>query len=447
VSSKLALQGSTASTSASADSLYRKVAWHVMPLLVICYIANFIDRTNIGIAQIQMRSDLGFSDGVYGIGVSLTFLGFILFEVPSNLFLARFGARKTLLRIMVAWGLVSTCTMFVSAPWQFYLLRFLLGAAEAGFFPGALLYLNYWFPSSRRSRMTGIFFLGIPLAGIIGSPLSGWIMHAFAGEKGLHGWQWLFVLEGVPSVVLGILTFLILKDGPEKADWLSAAERDQIMTDLAAEQSLKTNTGHGSMLDAMRDPRVYVLGLIGACCYVLVVAVAFWSPLIIHASGVKDVLYVGLLGAIAPFVGVICMLVMGEHSDRTLERRWHTAFAWLVASAALFGLSVTVGSPWIAVILVTLMTAGHYCGLTVFWSIPAVYLDEKAKAAGIAMVTAMGSTAGAITPALFGWIRTVTGSLSLGLQLSAAMVLAGAVILLVAVPARVLREKSSRQSL
>ena len=424
------------------DATYRKVAWRLMPLILLCYVANYIDRTNVGIAQINLRADLGFTDQVYGIGVGLFFVGFILFEVPSNMLLDRIGARRTLLRIMVCWGLVSTLTMLVRTPWEFYAARILLGAAEAGFFPGILLYLTYWFPSARRTRMTALFFLGLPLSGIIGSPLSGWIMHGFAGVGGLKSWQWLFLLEGFPSIMLGVAAFLVLKDRPADAGWLTADEKAAIAADLAGEQAAKGHATGSALLQALRDPRVYVLGLVGCGTYTLANAVSFWSPLIINASGVKDVLDVGLLSAIAPLVGIVAMLVVGWNSDRMLERRWHAACSEFVAAGALVALSLTIGQPYLTVALISVMTAAHYCGLTVFWSVPSVYLSDPAKAGGIAVVTAMGSAAAALTPALLGWIRVETGSLSLGLQISAGIITLAGIVLLAGIPARMLRERA-----
>ena len=427
----------------SPGRVYGKVAWRLMPFTLLCYMANYIDRTNVGIAQIHLRTDLGFSDQIYGIGVGLFFVGFILFEIPSNILLDRIGARKTLLRIMTCWGLVSSCTMFVRTPLEFYAARLLLGMAEAGFFPGILLYLTYWFPSGRRTRMTALFLLGIPAAGTVGGPLSGWIMHAFGGLHGLKSWQWLFLLEGVPSIVLGLASYFLLPDKPADAGWLSDAERKLIVEDLAQEQAVKTHAaGADALLSALRDPRVYVLGLVACGSYTLSNAVSFWSPLMINASGVKNVLSVGLLSGIPPLVGVVVMLAVGWSSDRTLERRWHAACSQLAAAAALVALSFTIGKPYLTVALIAVMTAGFYSGLTVFWSVPSIYLSEKARAGGIAVVTAIGSVAAALSPALLGWIRVHTGSLSLGLQISAAIISLGAVVLLAGIPARVLRERA-----
>jgi len=236
-----ALETAIAAAAGTRDATYRKVAWRLMPFILLCYVANYIDRTNIGIAQIHLRTDLGFTEDVYGIGVGLFFVGFILFEIPSNMLLQRIGARKTLLRIMVGWGVVSAATMFVRTPFEFYTARVLLGMAEAGFFPGVLLYLTYWFPSTRRTRMTALFFLGLPLSGIVGAPLSGWIMHAFAEVQGLKSWQWLFLLEGIPSILLGLAAFAYLQDRPADATWLTAGEKATIAADLAREQAAKVH--------------------------------------------------------------------------------------------------------------------------------------------------------------------------------------------------------------
>ncbi|WP_207945056.1 MFS transporter [Actinomadura rubrisoli] len=424
------------------DDLYRKIAFRVMPLLLLCYVVSFIDRTNIGIAQVRMEKDLGFSAQVYGLAVGLFFVGFIMFEVPSNMLLARIGARKTLLRIMVSWGVVTILTSLATTPVLFSMARFMLGVAEAGFFPGALFYLAQWFPSARRTRMTALFFLGVPLSGIIGPPLSGWIMHSFGGVLGLHDWQWLFVLEGIPPVLLGLAVFFLFPDRPAEAGWLSAEEKRAVIADLAADQEHKGGAErHGSVLRALRDPRVYVLGLVSCGAYTLANAVSFWTPTIIKTAGVGDVLDIGLLAAIPPILGMAVMLVVGRHSDRTLERRWPAAGAEFVAACCLVALSFATGSAYVVIVLLAVMTAAHYSGLTVFYSIPSIYLSGPAAAGGIAMVTTMGSFAAATSPAMLGWIKTTTGSLDLGLQISAGVVALGGVILLLGIPAQALRER------
>jgi len=429
------------------DVLYRKVAWRVMPLLLACYVVSFVDRTNIGVAQARMHQELGFDTRVYGIAVGLFFVGFILFEVPSNILLARIGARKTMLRIMLIWGTVIVLTMFATTPPLFYCARFLLGAAEAGFFPGALFYLAQWFPSARRTRMTALFFLGVPLAGIVGPPMSGGIMDGLGGVLGLADWQWLFLVEGVLPILLGLLVFLRFQDSPEQAGWLSPEEKATIAGDLARDQAAKAGEGGhapGGLLRALRDPRVYILGLCACGAYTLANAVSFWTPIIIHSAGVQNVLNLGLLTAIPPLVGIVVMVVVGWHSDRKLERRWHASTSWFLAAGCLVALSLTAGSQYLVIALLAVLTAAHYSGLTVFYSIPSIYLSERSAAGGIAAVTTMGSFAAALSPTMLGWLHTTTGSLGLGLQISAGMAVLAGVILLVGVPARLLAEHRTR---
>ncbi|MEU8637713.1 MFS transporter [Amycolatopsis sp. NPDC048633] len=428
---------------ADRASTYRTIALRVMPLLVVCYVVSFIDRTNIGIAQQGLKRDLGFGSAVYGLGVTLFFVGFILFEVPSNALLAKIGARKTLVRIMATWGVVTIVTLFVRDETTFYVARFLLGVAEAGFFPGALYLLSRWFPSARRTRMTAVFFIGVPVSGVLGSLVSGWIMHALGGVAGLADWQWLFLIEGVPPILLAVLVAFFLVDEPEQAKWLSPAQKALVRADLEAERRSKEEpeARHGGMLSALRDPKVWILGLCACGAYTLANAVSYWTPRIIAEAGVGDVLNLGFFSAIPPLLGIVVMLVVGRHSDRTLERRWHAALSWLVAAAAMLALAFSGGSVLVVVILLAVMAAAHYSGLTVFYSIPSIYLSERAAATGIAVVTSMGSFAAAASPSLLGFIQEATGSLSLGLVISAGIVLLAVVVLLVGVKAKDLKEK------
>jgi ACS family phthalate transporter-like MFS transporter len=412
-------------------AVYRRITWRIMPLLLLCYIVNYIDRVNIGIAKLQFSNDLGFSAAVFGLGAGLFFVGFLLFEVPSNLLLARIGARKTLLRIMLLWGLVSTLTMFVQTPWQFYTLRVLLGVAEAGFFPGIILYLSYWYPASRRGRITSLFFVGVPIAGLIGSPLSGWIMSFFSGYMGLKGWQWMFLLEGLPAMILGVVAFVWLDDKPANAKWLTDQQKQQVERDLQLEQQAHAPSSHQSSLRlALQEPKLLVLGLISLCSYVLANTIAFFSPTIIHNSGITDVMHVGFLAAIPALVGIAAMLWVGRHSDRSGERRWHYALPLFAAALSLALLRTAEGNPLFSILLLSIASAGHFASLSVFWSIPPEVLSRGAAAAGIAIVSSIGALGGAIGPSLLGYITTATGDLGMALRVAAAIVAMGGVIML-----------------
>lgn len=446
-------EGTAAATAAipaaEADATYAKVTRRIIPFLVLCYIFNFLDRVNIGIAHLQFNRDLGFDDTIYGFGTGIFFIGYLLFEVPSNLLLARIGARATLLRIMVGWGLVSAATMFVTTPFQFYLARFLLGAAEAGFVPGIFLYLTYWYPSSRRARITSLFYLALPVSGLIGNPLSGWIMTTFAGVNGWTGWQWLFLIEGLPSALLGIAAYYYLDDRPDEARWLDGRERGVIAQALAAEESGKQGAAHGAhgshrgksmsgLVLALRDPRLYVLGLVSFGSYSLANTISYWSPAVIQRSGIANVLEIGLVSAIPFLVGAVAMIVVSRHSDKTLERRWHASLCLLTASAALALLPSFSGHTAMSVALLGVAAAGHYSTLSVFWTIPSGYLSKAAAPSGIALVSTIGALGAAISPVVLGWTKTVTGELSAGLYLTAAIVLIGSVTLIVGMPARLL---------
>jgi MFS family permease len=423
---------------AVSESTYRKISRRILPLLFLCYIINYIDRVNIGIAQIQFKADLHFSDLVYGIGAGLFFVGFLLFEVPSNLLLAKMGARKTLLRIMVLWGAVSSATMFVSTPAEFYIARMLLGVAEAGFFPGIILYLSYWFPAARRARVTALSFIAIPVATMIGAPISGWIMRSFHSVNGLAGWQWMFLLEGLPAILLGIVVYFRLEDRPEGASWLTPEEKASLVGLLDAERRQRATHGHGGMLSALRDWRVFVAGLVSFCAYVLASTIAFFSPMVIQASGVHDPFRVGLFAAIPAVAGIVMMVIVSRHSDRTRERRWHAAIPLMIAAASLIALPFARGDLALAVALLAIATSGHLSSLSVFWTIPSTYLASSSAAAGIALVSSIGSLGGLVGPSMIGYVKSVSGSLTLGIQLAGCVILAGGIGLLIGIPARLL---------
>jgi D-galactonate transporter len=432
--------GVTRTDDALSESTYRRISRRILPLLFLCYIINYIDRVNIGIAQIQFKADLNFSDLVYGIGAGLFFVGFLCFEVPSNLLLAKLGARKTLLRIMVMWGAVSSATMFVRTPTEFYVARMLLGVAEAGFFPGIILYLSYWFPAARRARVTAFSFIAIPVATMIGSPLSGWIIRSFHSVSGLAGWQWMFLLEGLPAIVLGIVVYFRLEDRPETASWLSAAEKASLVNMLAAERHERGTKRHehGGMLAALGDWRVYVAGLVSFCSYVLASTIAFFSPMVIESTGVHDAFHVGVLAAIPALAGIASMVLVSRHSDRHRERRWHTALPLMVAACSLIALPLSRGDLAFSIALLAIATAGHLSSLSVFWTIPSTYLAETSAAAGIALVSSIGSLGGLFGPSMIGYVKSVSGSLTLGIQMAGCVILAGGVLLLVGIPARLM---------
>lgn len=422
------------------ESTYRTISRRILPLIFLCYIINYIDRVNIGIAQIQFKTDLHFSDLVYGIGAGLFFVGFLVFEVPSNLLLAKLGARKTLLRIMVTWGAVSSATMFVRTPTEFYIARMLLGVAEAGFFPGIILYLSFWFPAERRARVTALSFISIPVATMIGAPLSGWIMHSFHMAHGLAGWQWMFLLEGLPAIVLGIVVYFRLEDRPEDATWLTVAEKANLVALLAAERRERAGhgQGHGGMLSALGDWRVYIAGLVSFCAYVLASTIAFFAPMVIQASGVQDSLFVGLFAAIPAIAGIVAMILVSRHSDQVRERRWHAAVPLMLAAFSLIALPFVRGDLTLSVALLAVATAGHLSSLSVFWTIPSSYLSSSSAAAGIALVSSIGSLGGLVGPSMIGYVKSVSSSLTLGIQIAGSVVLVGSIVLLIGIPARLL---------
>lgn len=425
---------------------YRKVAWRLLPLLFICYFFNYLDRTNIGIAQLQMKVDLGFSDAAYGLGAGLVYIGFIFFEVPSTILLNRIGARRTLLRIMVGWGTVTCLTSLVTSPFEFYIARILLGIAEAGFIPGILLYLSYWFPVQRRARITAAFLVAIPTSGILGSPLSGYIMQHASGLFGVHGWQWLFFIEGFPSILLGVIAWIYLTDRPEDALWLSDRERRIVIEALAIEHRHKAGRAHDSFFSVLRDPRMWAISYVLFASFMVANTLTFWSPTIIQHSGITKVVNVGVLAAIPPLMGVIAMLLVGRHSDHAMERRWHTVVPLICAATGLVLLPVFRDAPVLSILLLSLIATGHYASLPTMYSLPSTYMSGGGTPAGIATMTAIGSIGGALAPSLLGLIRSVTGSFNLGFQIYACIVVLGAVTLLRFVPGRLLGETEKPES-
>ncbi len=411
-------------------ALYRKVALRLVPFLCICYLAAYLDRVNVGFAKLNMLADLGFSNTVYGLGAGIFFLGYVLFEVPSNVLLHKVGARLWIARIMITWGLLGGAMAFVTTPTQFYVLRFLLGVAEAGFIPGVLLYLTYWFPAAWRGRIVALFLAAIPMSNIIGGPLSGWILASMSDVAGLRGWQWLFIIETVPSILLGIAILKFLDNRVDDARWLSADEKARIAADLAAESAAGAGTQHASALGALRSARVWMLGVAYFCIASAIYITSFWMPTLVKQLGFADPLQIGLLTTIPYSVAIVAMFYCNASADRHAERRWHTAVPCLVAA---LGLAV-VATPGIGVTLamfgLVLCAAGASTAQAAFWTLPPAFLTGAGAAAGIALVNSLGNVAGMASTSLVGWLTDLTGTPNASLYLFAGFAAAGAVMVL-----------------
>ena len=431
------------------EATYKKVAGKLIPFLFLCYIVAFLDRVNVGFAKLQMASDLQFSDAIYGFGAGIFFIGYFIFEVPSNVILEKVGARVWIARIMITWGLISAAFMFTGdihwgsiatlfhctdAQFTFYFLRFWLGVAEAGFFPGVILYLTYWFPGARRAKMVALFMTAIGTAQLIGSPVSGAIMQYMDGFAGWHGWQWLFLLEGIPSVIIGIMVLFILPDGPKKTTWLTEPERDLLVRRIEEDNASKSGlAGKHHMGDAFKDGRVWALAFVYFALATCFYALGFWMPTIIQELGIdkKDYLKVGLVSMIPWGTSIAAMVYWGSHSDRTGERRWHCAAGMLVVMAGLLLLAYAPKAPVTAMIALTLITSGWAGCVCTFWSLPTAFLSGTAAAAGIAWINSVGNLGGFVGPDLIGTIRTMFGGKAeAAFYALAVLALVGAIVIL-----------------
>jgi D-galactonate transporter len=399
----------------SDDALFRKVAWRIIPFLFLCYVVSFLDRINIGFAQLQMKHDLGFSDAMYGLGAAVFYVGYVLFEVPSNLLLAKFGARRTFTRIMLLWGAASVGMMFVATPGHFYLLRFLLGVFEAGFFPGIVLYLTFWFPAQRRASVMSVFFAGVAVAGVFGGLVSGWIMRDMAGVMGLHGWQWMFAIEGAPAVLLGLIALRLLVDTPRDARWLTQADQDRLAL-LCASESHEKHDGRG-LFDALRNPRVYLFAFIYFSLTCASLTLSFWMPLMIRDFGITDVMSVSLYTVVPNAIGAVGLILIARHSDRAGERRKHFACCTIGGGLALAALTLHFPSFPLMLAILSLAATLIFAALPIFWAVPASHLPGKSAAAGIAFISSIGITSGIVSPWVIGQIRTTTGSMDLAVHL------------------------------
>jgi len=410
-------------------SAVAKASRRLVPFLMLCYCIAYIDRVNVGFAAITMNHDLGFTPTVFGIGAGIFFLGYFVFEVPSNLALERFGARRSVSRIMVGWGLVAAGTAFATGPVSFYVLRFILGAAEAGFFPGVLFFLTLWFPAAYRGRIVGWFMASIPLSAIIGSPISGFLLGA-EGWLGLHGWQWLFIVEGLPAALLGLIVFWYLTDRPEEADWLTKDERASLTARLQTERSEIRSREHGSVFAAVLQPRILALSLAYFGLVTCTNGVGFWLPQIIKSMGLSNV-ETGFVSAIPAIAGMIGMLTLGRRSDRVGERRLHCGVGFAVGAVGLICSAFTDDPVW-RIAAFSLALFGLQGSQPMFWTIPASSLTGAAAAAGLALVNSIGGLAGFFGPAVVGFIKQNTGSYGLGMALLSCFGLAAAILVTIA---------------
>jgi D-galactonate transporter len=420
-------------TSAAETKAYEKISWRLLPFIVICYVIAYLDRVNVGFAKLQMLSDLKFTDAIYGLGAGMFFVGYFICEVPSNLALAKFGARKWIARIMISWGVIAALTAFVRTPMQFYVVRFFLGMAEAGFSPGIMLYLTYWFPARKRGFALGIYYIAIPLSGVIGGPVSGWIMDAFKDSAVMSGWQWLFLLEAIPSILIGIVVLFVLVDKPEQAKWLTAEEKQLVVSAIQRESHGKTE--HGSVLDFLKDRRLWLLSLVYFCQIMGLYAVSFWVPSIIKASGVQDVMSIGLLSAIPYSAAIAAIVITGITADRTRTRRLHFSIAMVLGA---IGLSASVFvriNPILAVFFLSLGAAATLSGVSLFWGIPTAFLAGVSAAAGIAAINSVGNLAGFLSPYMVGWLNDATHRNELGMYAVSVFMIIGA-LLIRAIPGR-----------
>ncbi|MCF7642707.1 MULTISPECIES: MFS transporter [Acinetobacter] len=406
----------------------RKITWRIVPFIMILYLIAYIDRVNIGFAAITMKEDLGFTASILGFGAGIFFLGYFLFEVPSNIILHKVGARIWIARVMVTWGIIAGGMAFVESSTSFYVMRFLLGVAEAGFFPGIILYLSYWFPARNRAGVIALFMAAAPIATAIGSPISAALLEMH-GIMGLAGWQWMFLIEAIPAVILGVVVFFYMTDRPEKAAWLKPDEREWLVKTMQAEDANKGGQQQHSILRGLANPRVLALALIYFGTSAGLYTLGIWAPQIIKELGVSS-MTVGLLNAIPPIISVVAMILWSRHSDKTNERTWHVALACLTAAVGL-AIAASTGSMFGLIAALTIVNVGISCSKPPLWSMPTMFLSGAAAATGIATINSIGNLGGFAGPAMIGWVKDQTGSFAGGLYFVAGLLILSTVLTLV----------------
>jgi sugar phosphate permease len=416
------------------QATYRKVTRRIVPFLFLCYLLAYINRVAVSFAKLQMQSDLRMSDAVYGLGAGIFFIGYFFFEIPANMMMRKLGARRWLGPIMIVWGLVSVATMYVRGASSYYAARFLLGVVESGFFPGVILYLTFWYTRTHRAKMVSAFMTAIPFSGVVAGPISGWIMGRMTGLAGLTSWQWLFVADGVPSILAGIVTLFYLPDGPVESSWLTAEEKSLVLSRLEEEESLKKEGGggHHRIADLFRSRNVWLMCAIYFGIVMGSYGLGFWMPQLIKDAITKDPLKIGWITVIPWGFATLAMIAMGHHSDIRAERRWHIAASLFVGAGAFLASAIPGMPGWFGILALALAAAGILCANSIFWALPTGLLSGAAAAAGIAWINSVGNLAGYVSPFVVGEIRDRTHSMVLALfVLSAAALLGGAVTLYV----------------
>lgn len=416
----------------SVADIIKKVTWRLMPLIMICYLFAFFDRINISFAKFQLQSDLGLSDTAYGLGASLFVIGYVLFEVPSNMLLYKVGARKWIARIMISWGLATAAMVFVQNEWQFYGLRFLIGAMEAGFAPGVLFYLTLWFPASYRGRITSLLFLASAFSGLVGAPISGLVLGLMDGVLGIRGWHWLFMLGGLPCVVLGILVLKLLTDRIENANWLSAAEKKHLSSQIA-QQAQPTTHGH-SLLGALRTPGFLTLGLIYFIIQIASYGLNFWGPHLIRSAGTSNPAIIGFLTAVPYVCGAICMVVVGRLSDASGERLKFVSALLVMAAVGFCAAGYFDKQTGMLVVALAVLGGGVIASIPAFWALPPKLVTGAGAAGGIALINTLGQLGGIVSPVMVGRVRDLTGSTAPALYGIGALSLICALIVLYGLP-------------
>jgi MFS family permease len=430
---------STTTAGVDRDAVYRKISWRLLPFVLACYVINYLDRVSIGYAKLQFMPEMHINEAVFGMITSVFFFGYIVFEVPSNLLLMRIGAPATLTRVMVLWGLTVVSMMFAQNEYWLYVQRFLLGSFEAGFFPGVLLYLSFWFPNHRRGRATSLFLVGIPLSGLVGGAISGAIMEGMDGMLGIRGWRWLFLIDGLPAVLLGLAAMFVLTDKPANAHFLSDAEKQVVIEDMETDRRARTTAASTTVAETLRNPKVWLM-------VVVYFTMAFlntnqiWFPTLLKTVGAKTVTEAGnILVGVWIFAAVFVLLVC-RNSDRVGERKWHLLVTGMMATVAYLALPLVSGSLWATGVLVAIAAATGYAVFMVFWTIPPVFLEARGAAMGIGMISALGQFGGLSGPAVVGWAFQETGSIYIGFAIAAVTILLGTLLAVFAIPHTRLRK-------